>query len=561
MSAVTISTEVHAPSPHGAPFIVERRSFPRGVRFASYESAGYDIAQDRVVDWPMIYILANDHEAYVGQTTSVSRRMEQHAANPEKAGFTDCNIIYNEELNRSVLDDYEHRLIELMNADGRYTVTNRNDGLTDYRYFGKSQYAAMFESLWGELRRLELADHSIAELEASEVFKYSPFKALNADQRVALDRVLEAVDKPDAGPVVVEGMPGTGKTVLAVYLLKALRDNEQFAGLEVGILEPVTSLRETLKKSLKGVSGLSPKDIVGPYDLRTRTFDVLLVDETHRLKQQKNLGQQGGLYKRVNREIGLPENGPTMLDWVLKRAKTPVLFYDPLQVVGPAGIGPTQMRASLGPAFDAPIELRSQMRVKGGEGYLNHVSAMLRGGDPASFDARSYEFVLHDDFADFVAAFTACLEENSLTRMVAGYAWKWVTKDVSREADPDLYDITIDGIGLRWNCCQENWVGRGFDDPDIAREVGCIHSIQGYDLSYAFVIVGPDLVLGPDGLPKADKSSYFDRNGKATATDADLDAYIRNIYYVLLTRGVLGTHVYVCDPAVRERFARYISQQ
>lgn len=137
--------------------------------------------------------------------------------------------------------------------------------------------------------------------------------------------------------------------------------------------------------------------------------------------------------------------------------------------------------------------------------------------------------------------------------MIAGYAWKWVSRE-----DSSAFDIEIDGIDLKWNRTQNNWVGLGVDNPQVAHEVGCIHSIQGYDLSYAYVIIGNDFVLSADGSPASNKNSYFDRNGKVTASTEELDRFIKNIYYVLLTRGILGTHVYVCDPALRDYMARFI---
>ena len=114
--------------------------------------------------------------------------------------------------------------------------------------------------------------------------------------------------------------------------------------------------------------------------------------------------------------------------------------------------------------------------------------------------------------------------------MVAGYAWKWKSNP-KRCSDPTVRDIVIDGIGLKWNCTYDNWVVKGADDPSIAHEVGCIHSTQGYDLSYAYVIIGDDLVYDPDaGTLAADKANYYDQNGKNTATQEELDQYIKNIY-------------------------------
>ena len=169
--------------------------------------------------------------------------------------------------------------------------------MTNTTYFSKDAYATMFEDLWEELRSLELADHSIADIEETEVFKYSPYKGLTVDQKVALDKILSTIESglDTAKPIVVEGMPGTGKTVLVIYLLKMLKDNPAYKDMNIRIIEPVTSLRETLRKSLKNVSGLNPSDIIAPTDLvkpamgyteeNERNFDIVLVDEAHKLKR------------------------------------------------------------------------------------------------------------------------------------------------------------------------------------------------------------------------------------------------------------------------------------
>ena len=109
-----------------------------------------------------------------------------------------------------------------------------------------------------------------------------------------------------------------------------------------------------------------------------------------------------------------------------------------------------------------------------------------------------------------------------------------------------------------WNHCTEGWA----HTAEAIDEVGCIHSIQGYDLNYAFVILGNDI-----GYDKEDKSivvypdHYYDKNGKRTATEKELLEYITNVYYVLLTRGIKGTYLYVCDDNLREYLQQYIETE
>ena len=183
--------------------------------------------------------------------------MSQHGSNPEKKAFRKVNAIYNQEFNASVVQDYEHKLIDLMQGDGHFRLTNKNSGLSSANYFYRDTYAAMFEKLWDDLRSTELVDNSIESVEQSEAFKFSPFKMLNADQEVALQSIVAAIDgrlassdKKQTTPTVVRGMPGTGKTVLAISLLKVLKDlavsddpkYKHFRGINVRLLEPVTGL-------------------------------------------------------------------------------------------------------------------------------------------------------------------------------------------------------------------------------------------------------------------------------------------------------------------------------
>lgn len=594
----TVHTRANAEKPSGADFAIGQCRFEPGKPLAleelfaasdavtiEYNSTREHALQtvvpfERLYNWPMVYILANDEEAYVGQTTSIAHRMEQHGANPEKSAFTAANVIYNEEFNASVITDYEHRLIGYMHGDGRYRLTNKNGGMTDTDYFSKSSYADMFEALWDDLRSHDLVEHTLHEIEESDIFKYSPYKGLTVDQQYALDEITTAIEasrsceKPGFRPVVVEGMPGTGKTVLAVYLLKLLKDNPKYKGLNIRLVEPVTSLRVTLRNALKAVAGLSPDDIIAPADIikpgygydanKDKSFDIVLVDEAHRLKRRVNLGTQFANYDKVNKTLGLSQEA-TQMDWFVDQVRLPVFFYDPLQAVGPSCLTPDNVSGAVGDALKNPITLTTQMRVKGGRGYLEYIADILCGHDPLPHTFDGYELVFHENIESFVGSFEDRLRQSELTRMVAGYAWKWVTKPGSRRPageEPPTADIVIGDVALRWNCTYENWVGKGLENPEVAHEVGCIHSVQGYDLSYAYVIIGRDIEMASNSHELvANRGNYFDINGKNTASQAELDAFLRNIYYVLLTRGVYGTHIYVADPALREHLSRFFPRQ
>jgi len=210
--------------------------------------------------------------------------------------------------------------------------------------------------------------------------------------------------------------------------------------------------------------------------------------------------------------------------------------------------------------------LATQMRVKAGVdyvGYVRNILGIVTG--PASIrpltasDLGSYEFRMFDSLAEMKQVIEAKDSEAGLSRLLAGYAWKWKTK-----SDPTAVDIEIDGLGLRWNSTAVDWVA----SANSLEEVGSIHTIQGYDLNYAGVIIGNDLRYDPVAEKLiADRGSYFDVKGKEnnaalgkTYSDQDLLKYISNIYAVLMTRGIQGTYLYVCDPPLREYLRRLIPE-
>ncbi len=506
-------------------------------------------------NWPMLYILENGKQAYIGESTHVKTRMTQHASSEEKRIFDKVHFIYSKNFNQSVTFDYESKLIQYIVADELFQVTNGNQGIADKQYYQKKEYDAQFEELWRKLQREKLVKHSLEEIENSDLFKFSPYKELNDCQRQAVDEILNRITSKLSKMIVVNGMPGSGKTIVAVYLMKYLSDSEEFAGKEIGFVVPQTSLRKTMKQIFGTIYGLSKNQVLSPSDVTKKKYDILIVDEAHRLHQYKNISYMG-TFKKNCETIGLTTDADE-LDWVLKQSEFTVLFYDSDQVVGPSGIDikrfDNKMEEARKERMTAFFTLFTQMRVWGGNDYIDFVKKMLNAECDSKYTSEKYDLKLYTDFSKFESDMYKKESEVGLTRMVAGYAWPWISKK-----NPNLKDIEIQGISRMWNHCTEGWVLT----HEAIDEVGCIHSIQGYDLNYAFVIFGKD--IGYDkktGKICIYPENYYDQNGKKTATDEDLLEYIKNIYYVLVTRGIKGTFLYVCDDDLRNYLAKYIEME
>ncbi len=542
-------------------------------------------------DWPVVYVLdstARGKKLYVGETVNAASRMRQHLAGPKRdAGLESIRVVIGERFNKSVCLDLESHLIRWFHGDGQYSILNGNDGLSDARYYDREIYRESFRDVFEALRAEGLFSRSIPQIENTDLFKLSPFKALTDDQAIAIEDIVEGLladlQHPTAeSTLVVQGDPGTGKTIIAIFLMKLLADirdhedrddvepdsmfaefftpenRELLRELKMALVVPQQSLRQSVKQVFKKTPKLDPKMVLTPFQVgeSDADFDLILVDETHRLNQRANQasGVQNKKFGMINEALfGWDDPARSQLDWIKARSKHRMLLIDGAQSVRPHDLSPAHLDRELRDAKDAHrhFRLTTQMRVQAGADYVEFIRALLRGEGPARPDLGEYDLRFFDDLGEMRRAIRARDREVGLSRLVAGYAWDWVSR-----RDPSAFDIELDGERMRWNSTDKDWINAS----GSLDEVGSIHTVQGYDLNYAGVIIGPDLRLGADGSIATDRESYRDKKGKENTGhlkgafgDDDLLVFIRNIYGVLLTRGMLGTYVYVCDPGLREQ--------
>ena len=498
-------------------------------------------------NWPVVYILENNKEAYIGETLNVFRRAKQHIENTDRQKLERIYIIADEEYNKSATLDIESSLIKYISADGQFLLQNANNGLLNHDYYDKERYCAKFELVWQDLQKKGLVVHDLLEIENSDLFKFSPYKSLSEDQLDVVNSILETVTQTDGSSHLVSGEPGTGKTVLAMYLIKRLKENKRTKDLNVALVIPMTSLRRTLKTVFKSIKGLKANMVIGPNQVIQKQYDVLIVDEAHRLRRRKNIMGMGA-FDRVNARLGLPKYSGNQLDWIIKSSKHQVLFYDSEQSVKPADVRSTD--------FDQyhfiNHKLVSQMRIEGGEDYLEYIHNLLNKSVQGKIKFYNYDFKIFNNIHEMIDLIHQKEKEVGLARVVSGYAWEWVTKD----NDSLDYDIKIDGLKLKWNSVTQDWV----NSKNSVNEVGCIHTIQGYDLNYTGVIIGPEFIYDWDNEEfKVDKKQYKDKTGKmGIENEEELLLYIKNIYKTLMTRGIKGTYIYVADKGLRKYLEQYI---
>lgn len=531
-------------------------------------------------NWPLVYILSDGstHRAYVGETTDTITRLGTHLKHPHKQSLTTVHLVSSERFNKSATLDIESSLIKYMSADGRFNLLNGNLGLSDHNYYQRDElYSKIFRETWDKLRRHGIAQKSIEAIDNSDVFKYSPYKSLSADQQQSLIEIMRSLVDPGLKNIVVQGGAGTGKSVLAIFLFKLIHsdleelDLREFSDEEkelrelvrqlkqrlphprMALVVPMNSFRSTLKKAFRNVAGLRPNMVISPSELTQQRYDIVLVDESHRLRKRVNLGAYYGAFDRACAALGLDKYTCSEVDWVTRQSDKAVLFYDPNQSIKPSDANASDFDDIKSLPDSKVMTLVSQFRVRAGLHYVQFVDDLLNMRLPTGkkFSSSKYEFLVFDELSDMLKEIEHRNNSYGLARLVAGYAWHWDSRE-----QPDLYDIEIGDVRLRWNSTNEDWINA----EGAEGEVGCIHTTQGYDLNYTGVIFGHEIRYD-ERLDQIviDKDKYHDRNGKQTIKDPDeLKQYILNIYRTIMLRGIRGTFVYACDDGLRNYLKRHV---
>jgi len=382
-------------------------------------------------------------------------------------------------------------------------------------------------------------------------------------RNIILDKIRNLHKLQRKSVILVKGGPGTGKTVIALHLL-AIIAGMKGTGLNVHYATKSKPLLEGVKFQLP--RGSKAKMLFHnvtqyvPANCNENEIDVLMIDEAHRMTNSSN-----NQYTPADKRTNMPQ-----VETLIRASKVTVFFIDDKQAIRGVEIGSSELIRQYAKKYDAKIEevqLKSQFRCNGSDNYLDWLEQVLYNQRVTSvFDKDEFDFRIFDSPDEL---YSAIQEKNSLpqttARLCAGFCWPW-SSDLDSNGNL-VKDVHIGSFAMPWETKDTikkipigyvKWFEWAYK-PEGIKQVGCIYTAQGFEFDYIGVIVGPDLVYNNytgrvETNIKESKDPVLKRSGEK------VDEYIRNIYRVLMSRGMKGCYVYFCDKPLRTYVGRMLGR-
>lgn len=556
-----------------------------------------DKMKDIIMKFPVVYIhnwkSKNKYEVYVGESNDIVQRTKQHYNKMKKEdewqynlsdGKANLYVIGHEHFNKSLTMDIETKLIHyLTSVENIIKVHNGRDNPQKH-YYPAEEFDDIFAKVWKKLRK---DNKEIFPLESSikdsAIFKASPLHKLTEEQQKAKEKILEKISNAlrnnNRGQLIfVEGEAGTGKTVLnssTFYELfcryeDAKNDNSSDLKYETSNCFLLVNHDEqiTVYKQIFDKLGITdkygqvvdkPTPFINKHSI-DNPVDAVFVDEAHLLLTQ---GKQS--YR-----------GKNQLKDIIDRAKVVVVMFDEDQILTTEQYleyEKIEEYRNESSKKDNYIKLENQLRMNANEEVINWINSFTKERIIKNMpdDLGDYDIRIFDDpkMLDKEIKSKALKEKSKLSRVIATYDWTY--KD-NHESCPDKYwEVKIGNWHKPWNRELEKDLDRKqkrsiknfawAEQPQTINEIGSTYTIQGFDLNYAGVILGPS-VKYRNGHIVFDPSESCNEKATRNRTLSDGtsqkfgEELLKHEVRVLMTRGVNGLYIYACDDELREQLKK-----
>ena len=560
-------------------------------------------------DFPLIYIYispiqSDGRKYYIGQTIDVSRRTKEHSEKLKKENYVrfkefingEYIAFYGENISQNLnyiekililtfIEEFNFLNFVNMNKDRGYVgklLSNKDRGNESGKYQSLREDIEknLINNILKILQNNDLIDNKPnLKRVTSSLFAESPFFELTENQNSILKMILEQSDKRVH---FIKGGAGTGKTVLLLHLIARLKLEKPNSQIAVFVRN---THRDRFKKNLTSY-GLKPNendiDIVTFNQLTEpkKKYDYIIIDEAQRttritedLIYPTGAKSDTDLLKTIN---GIPNNKKLLTEQEFEKLPCPSVLdyikekFEDSQLVISYNINQCLRKGDnkyveetfkdVESVVNNTPELEPQLRIlknndsKFANKFITFIKDLLGIESREDLDdcfvskykdlgEKGYFKIARniEEWVDYLSNQQSKFPEKKSLRL-AGYC-----KPIKKTNDYEFIKINSNGDSLKWSRDGEKF--RNYANKST--EVGNVYDIHGFDIDFASIYIGKDIYLDEkEKCIKVDKDNFFDWAAKKGVNQ--IDVFVKNAYYILLTRAVYGQMVYVEDDKLRE---------
>ncbi|MGD6858201.1 DUF2075 domain-containing protein [Bacillus infantis] len=513
-------------------------------------------------NYPIVYILYNENKrpsAYIGQTVQAARRLKSHVEDKRRKSLDRSILIGHEKFNQSATYNIESNLINYFIADNHYQLQNvsQTRSRVMHNYYEKEFYNDdLFHVIWEKLREEKIVSDTLENLRNKDIYKLSPYKELSPLQldikNEILDFCKDHIQKDGNHVIAIEGDAGTGKSVLLSSLFNTIQDlakdnSSNLYGTDNYLLVNHGEMLKTYKSIANSLPNLKKKSLMKPTPFinekakANAATDIVLVDEAHLLLTKEDS------YNNFRYQ--------NQLDEIIKRSKITIVIFDPKQVLKIKSYWNGRLLEEITNQYNVKtVKLTDQMRMNANPETIKWIDSFVAKEilPFPSVGNSAFELKVFEEADTFKAAIEQKNNEVGLSRIVS-------TFDYLHKKDKKIYIVDEAGINMPWNSTQDNvtWA----ENPNSIREVGSIYTVQGFDLNFVGVVLGPsvsydeekdELVIDPSKYK--DTGAFISRNDLSPQKNQAIkEEIILNSINVLMKRGIKGLYIYATDPKLKQK--------
>ncbi len=545
------------------------------LRVLKYDVNKWNI-EDEIPSWPLVYLIMNENDIYIGETKDFNKRFKQHKANKRVENPKNVVVAVHGFGNKSMVDYVESELIRLTFLDDGKSMLNLTKPKTPFSYkedfFTKEESINSIKEIWNELKKLGVAGTDYDTVSKRQLSDLAP--VINFDDK-QLEIINSIVDDYKLGiPTIVNGPAGTGKSALIIRA--AIELVIKYPNIVVGIYTAkgknaisayegaISKMSDSLRKRIKVIDGFTKEKI----HKKKRSIDYVLIDEAQLLR----IGEQGGAYNTPHYLQGKYDNSKkNELEQIREQlGESFSLFYDHRQITTASGM---RFFREYKKEFKSQscniVELSKQYRIESNANVEDFFWKLLNN-EKCSIDLSndSYKIYITSNIQEAenkLKEISNFKKEHPLSselksRFIASISeGKWFEFDEEKEKQMEIENLfTTRDDSYIWNTKKNS---NTFEIESAPTEVGSIYTLQGKSLDYTAFIIGEDVEINGKEITYNTKNYVKYRSAShifRLLTDEEKKEMVRNINYVLMTRAKKGLVLCIRDRELREFISKKI---